>query len=132
MHYLLCGDDRIDSVRLTNDAGRVLWQRRFPGGTNRTTFRVPKLAGAVVSGPDGKPAMRLAGVPATGIRRGDGKLVSAAGFADGRDAYCKGAARQRAAAIAIGFVFLGLLALFLVRWVRARQTRDPYKRPWKG
>ena len=110
----------------------MLWQRLFPQGSARTTYRVPDLPGAVVSGPDGNPATRLAPVPSQGIRRGDGKLVTAARFADGRDAYCKGAAQGRAAALAVGFVFLGLLGLFLVRWVRAKQSRDPYQRPWRG
>ena len=92
---------------------------------------MPGIAGAVVSGPDGKPATPLEPVPARGIRRGDGERVTPAGFAAGRDSYCNGAARQRAAALALGFVFLGLLALFLVRWVHAKQTRDPYARPWR-
>jgi hypothetical protein len=131
VHYLLCEGQRLEVVRLTAGDGRVLWQKRFPQGTTRSVFHVPRLAGAIVSGPDGDPAMRLEPVPAQGIRRGDGERVTAAGFAGGRDSYCKGAARQRAAALAIGFVFLGLLALFLVRWVRAKQTRDPYQRPWK-
>jgi len=92
---------------------------------------VPRFAGAVVSGPDGRPATPLEPVPARGIRRGDGERVTAAGFADGRDSYCNGAARQRAAAVAVGFVFLVLLAVFIARWVRAKQTRDPYARPWR-
>jgi hypothetical protein len=131
-HYLLCRDDRIEAVRLTSESGRVLWQRRFPGGSTRTAYRVPARPGAFLSGPDGKPAMRLPAVPpASGILRGDGEVVSAARFADGRDAYCTGSRQDRAAALAVGFALLVLAGLFASRWLRAKRSRDPYDRPYR-
>lgn len=84
-----------------------------------------------VSGPDGEPALSFSHVPRSGILRGDGETVTPAQFAAGRKGYCGAVRQDRAAAFAVGFVFLGLAALFLVRWVRAKQSRDPFRRPWK-
>ncbi len=83
-----------------------------------------------VSGPDGKAAMQLRAVPASGILRGDGRRVTAAEFAAGRGSYCGAARQDRAAALAVGFALLSLLALFGHRWVRAKRTREPFRRPW--
>lgn len=85
---------------------------------------------AWVSGPDGKAAMRLAEVPATGILRGDGRRLTPREFAAEHGSYCGAARQDRAAALAVGFVLLTLLALFGHRWLRAKRTREPFRRPW--
>jgi len=145
VHYLLCSGDRVHQVRLSTPQGRTLWEIHSQQGSTRTAYRVGEtppgfrqrvafggLARTTrVSGPDGKAAMQFSAVPREGIARGDGEIVTATQFAARRSSYC-GATRQgRAAALAIGFVFLGLAALFAIRWVRAKQARDPYRRPWR-
>lgn len=130
LHYLLCPGQKLEQVELTSASGKTLWQRKFANGTTRTAFRVPVRPGAIVSGPDGGPAMHLQPVPESGIRRGDGRIVSAAAFAAGRDSYCQSRRQDRAAAVAIGFAFVCLALLFVNRWLRSRRSRDPYRRPW--
>jgi len=137
VHYLLCEGDTVRLVRLTTADGRVVWRRRFADGTTRTTFRVPvELPPGEpirVSDPDGQPAMQLtaASIPATGILRGDGRRVSAAEFEAARSGYCGAARKDRAAALAVGFVFLGLGLVFAHRWLRSRRSRDPFDRPYR-
>jgi hypothetical protein len=130
-HYLLCRDDRIDAVRLTSESGRVLWQRRFPGGSTRTAYRIPARPGAFLSGPDGKPAMQLTAIPSTGIIRGDGRRVTPAEFEEGNRHYCGAVRQDRAAAFAVGFALLVLAGLYATRWLRAKRSRDPYDRPYR-
>jgi hypothetical protein len=133
IHYLLCDGDRVTAVRLTTPGGRVLWQRTFAPGTTRTTFRVPisPRLPARVSGPDGKPAMQLVALPTAGLVRGDGRRMTAARFESGRDGYCGAARQDRAAALAVGFAFLVLAAVFAGRWLCARRSRDPYDRAYR-
>ena len=137
VHYLVCDGDSVRHVRLTTTDGRVLWQQRFPEGTTRDRFRVPVRLPAGdairVSDPDGRPAMELtaASVPSTGILRGDGRRVSAAEFEAARGGYCGAARKDRAAALAVGFVFLGLGLVFAHRWLRAKRSRDPFDRPYR-
>ncbi len=120
-------------MRVTTPAGRVLWQRDFPHGTTQTTFPVPisPRLPVWVSGPDGHPAMRLGAVPAKGVVRGDGMRMTAARFEHGRAGYCGAARQDRAAALAAGFAFLVLAAVFANRWLRARRSRDPYDRAYR-
>lgn len=131
-------------MKLTRTDGRPLWEIRSARGSSLTTYRVgvvppgfrqlvpfPGLAaGTRVSGPDGKPAMELTRPPRTGILRGDGARVTAAQFAAGRKSYCDARRRDRAAALAVGFVFLVLALLFVQRRLRAGRSKDPYRRPW--
>jgi hypothetical protein len=133
VHYLLCHDDRVTAVTVTAPSGRVLWRRRFPGGTTRERVPLPRLEPPFrVSGPDGgEPVLEVDRVPAQGILRGDGRLVSAAEFEAGRDGYCGAARKDRAAALAVGFAFVCLAAVFTTRWLRAKQSRDPYDRPYR-
>lgn len=144
VHYLLCRDQRVTDVKLTRADGRPLWEIRSARGSALTTFRAGEVPPGFrevvpfrglapvmrVSGPDGKPAMELTRPPRTGILRGDGARVTAAGFAAGRSDYCGARRRDRAAALAVGFVFLVLALLFGQRWLRARRSKDPYRRPW--
>lgn len=143
VHYLLCGGDRVTSVRLTTPSGRTLW-RIDSKGSARTTYRAGStppgfrtvvpfrgLAPQVrVSGPTGKPVMQLAHVPASGILRADGARVTAAEFARSRSGYCTGVRQARGVAYALTFVFAVLALLFASRWLRARRSRDPYQRAW--
>jgi hypothetical protein len=145
IHYLVCEGQKIETVRLSTPAGRTIWEIHSDKGSTETTYDVGKtppgftqvtpfrgLAPVTrVDGPDGDPAMSFSDVPKSGILRGDGKLVTPAQFASGRGSYCGAVRQDRAAALAVGFVFLVLLGLFLVRWVRAKQSRDPYRRPWR-
>jgi hypothetical protein len=71
---------------------------------------------------DGDPAMRVTRIPAQGILRGDGRVVTAAQFLDGRDGYCNGVRQDQAAAIAAAFAGIVLVSAYLVR--RRRIRRD--------
>lgn len=144
VHYLLCAGDTVTDVELTRVDGRPLWAIRSARGSTRTRYRVgtvpPGFRQVVpfrglaptmrVSGPDGKPAMELSRAPATGILRGDGTRVSAKRFAAGAPSYCHSRRQDRAASLAVGFALLVLALLFVHRWLRARRSKDPYKRPW--
>jgi hypothetical protein len=107
VHYLLCEEAATKTVRLP---------KRLP-------FTVRSL--------DGEPVMRVTRIPAQGILRGDGRVVTAAQFLDGRDGYCNAARKDRAAAIAIGFAAAVLSVAFGLRWLRARRSRDPYDRAYR-
>jgi hypothetical protein len=91
-----------------------------PVATERVAERPP----FTIRDADGNPAMQVTRVPARGILRGDGKLVTAARFADGRDAYCRAKRQDRAAAIAVGFA---AAVLVLAYWVRRRRVRRAYR-----
>lgn len=144
VHYLLCSGDRVRTVRLTTPSGRTLWRIDSAKGSTQTTYRVGSrpvgfrtvvpfrgLAPQVrVSGLDGKPAMQLSRVPQRGILRGDGARVTAAQFAAGRGSYCTGVRQARGVAFAFTFVVAVLVLVFAGRWLRARRTRDPYRRAW--
>jgi hypothetical protein len=108
VHYLLCSDGTEKTVRM-------------PG--RRPPFTVKDL--------DGQPVMHVTRIPARGILRGDGRIVTAAQLLDGRDGYCSAARSDRAAALAVAFAFLGLALLFVHRWLRARRSRDPYDRAYR-
>ncbi|MGZ4387783.1 MAG: hypothetical protein ACXVZL_00205 [Gaiellaceae bacterium] len=144
MHYLLCRGDRVTDVKLTRPDGRPLWEIRSARGSALTTYRVggvpPGFRQVVpfrglapvtrVSGPDGKPALELSRPPRTGVLRGDGARLTAAAFAAGRSGYCNARRRDRAAALAVGFAFLVLALLFVQRRLRAKRSKDQYRRPW--
>jgi len=105
---------------LVCDARKVVVRRLSP---RQLPFTVRNL--------DGEPAMRVTRIPAPGILRGDGRVVTAAQFLDGRDGYCNAARKDRAAAIAIGFAAAVLSVTFGLRWLRARRSRDPYDRAYR-
>jgi hypothetical protein len=144
VRYLLCAGQRVSSVRLTTPAGRTLWRIDSAHGSTQAAYRVGSrpagfrtvvpfrgLAPQVrVSGPDGKPAMQLSRVPASGILRGDGAHVTAAQFAAGRGSYCTGVRQARGVAWAFTFVVAVLVLVFAARWLRGRRARDPYRRAW--
>jgi hypothetical protein len=144
VHYLLCGSDRVTSVRLTTPPGRTLWRIDSSKGSTRTTYRAGStppgfrtvvpfrgLAPQVrVSGPTGKPVMQLSRVPAGGILRADGVHVTAAEFAKSRSGYCTGVRQARGVAFALTFVLVVLALVFAGRWLRSRRVRDPYRRAW--
>jgi hypothetical protein len=132
IHFLLCPDERVTELRLTTPGGAVLYKRSF-APTPQTTFRLPSTPRlpAWVGGPDGKPVMKLTHIPSSGILRGDGVRVTPAEFEAGRDAYCGSVQQDRAAAYAVGFVFLVIAGLFMTRWLRAKRSRDPYQRAWR-
>jgi hypothetical protein len=71
---------------------------------------------------DGDPVMRVTTVPASGILRADGRVVTAAQFLDGRDGYCNSARQDRAAALAAGFAGVVLALAYLVRRRRLRRA----------
>jgi hypothetical protein len=75
--------------------------------------------------------LTAASIPATGILRGDGRVVTPAEFAAARGGYCGAARKDRAAALAVGFVFVVLAMVFTHRWLRARRSRDPFDRPYR-
>jgi hypothetical protein len=100
------------------------------GGPTRTV-RLAKRPPFTVDSPEGDPVMRVTRIPAHGILRGDGRVVTAAQFLDGRDGYCDSARKDRAAAIAMGFAAAVLSVTFGLRWLRARRSRDPYDRAYR-
>ena len=95
------------------------------------TVRVAKRPPFVVRDLDGKPVMRVTRITAHGILRGDGKVVTAARFADGRAAYCSTTRKDRAAAVAVGFAFTVVAFVFGWRWLRTRRSRDPFDRAYR-
>jgi len=95
------------------------------------TVRVAKQPPFLVRDLDGDPVFEATRIPARGILRGDGEIVTAAQFLDGRDGYCSSARQDRAAALAVAFAFLVLALLFVHRWLRARRSRDPYDRAYR-
>jgi hypothetical protein len=122
----------VNVIRLTSPQGRVLWERRFPQGSSRTSYRLPALGLPVrISDPNGKPVMQFAHVPSRGILRGDERIVTPAQFAAAREGYCTASRQDRAAALAVGFVLVALATLFTHRWLRARRSRDPYNRGYR-
>jgi hypothetical protein len=71
---------------------------------------------------DGDPALRVIRIPARGILRGDGRVVTAAQFLDGRDGYCSASRQDRAAALAAGFAGAVLVVAYLLRRRRLRRA----------
>lgn len=133
IHYLICDGARVSVVRVTTPGGATVWEKTFPNGSTRSTFRIPFTPNLPVriSDPSGEPAMSLTRIPETGIVRGDGRAMTAARFEEGRNGYCGAARQDRAAAFAVGFVFLVLAAILASRWLRARRSRDPYDRAYR-
>lgn len=133
IHYLLCNGSRVSAVRVTTPDGATVWEKTFPKGSTQTAFRIPFTPNLPVqiSDPSGEPAMELTRIPETGIVRGDGRAMTAARFEEGRSGYCGAVRQDRAAALAIGFAFLVLAAIFASRWLRARRSRDPYDRAYR-
>jgi hypothetical protein len=95
------------------------------------TVRLAKRPPFLVRDLDGDAVMRITRIPARGILRGDGEIVTADRFAAGRDAYCTSARKDRAAALAVGFVFTVLALVFGWRWLNTRRSRDPYDRAYR-
>jgi len=73
---------------------------------------------------DGDPVFEVTRIPVRGILRGDGQVVTAAQFLDGRDGYCGSVRADRAAAIAAAFA---AVVLVLAYWARRRRIRRDYR-----
>lgn len=112
-------------------AGPTAHYLRCGSGPRVKTKRLQRTPPFILRTPDGDPAMQVTRIPAAGILRGDGKLVTPAQFLAGRDAYCGARRQDRAAAIAIGFAAAVLLAVAAFRWLRARRSRNPYDRYYR-
>jgi hypothetical protein len=88
------------------------------------TVRLRRRPPFTVDDLSGRPVMRVTRIPARGILRGDGRVVTAAQFLDGRDGYCKAGREDRAAAIAFGVAAAFLVLLY---GLRRRRVRGAYR-----
>ena len=144
VHYLLCQNDLVQTVRLTAPGGRVLWQIDSAQGSTRTDYPVGKTppgftrvvpyrglaAKTWVSGPDGREAMSFApaSLPASGVLRGDGAHLSAAGFQQAGSGYC--GTNDYSSTYALAAALVALLAVLAWRFLRGRlrgTPTDPYR-----